>query len=181
VKETKKVPMSSLEEDLSSLLNQEKYADVVFEVEGQKIYAHRSILSARCEFFRNLFGSGMKEAKDSIIKMEENTYTGLHAFLSYLYTGRFPEISTETAFEILQLAESYFLTHLKYECEKIIINGISVENVVSILLEAEKYSAEDLKKTCMNYIEKHKNEIDKENLMNLPKELLVAIYMGGMK
>lgn len=56
------VPHSTLVSDLSAFLATGEWTDIVFNVEGEKIYAHKAILCARSETFRLMFRSQMKEA-----------------------------------------------------------------------------------------------------------------------
>jgi RCC1 and BTB domain-containing protein len=48
--------------NMRKLINNETYSDVVFVLEGKKIFAHRAILLAQCEHFRAMFSNGMKES-----------------------------------------------------------------------------------------------------------------------
>ena len=60
--ESNVIPSSTVGQDLSSLINNEQFCDVFFTLkDGKKAYGHKAILYARCEHFRGLFDSGMKE------------------------------------------------------------------------------------------------------------------------
>ncbi len=52
---------SAFAADMGHLLDSALYADVWFLVEGRRVPAHRAILTARCDHFRALFGSGMRD------------------------------------------------------------------------------------------------------------------------
>eukprot|EP00929_Paragymnodinium_shiwhaense_P005626 TRINITY_DN10785_c0_g2_i1.p1 TRINITY_DN10785_c0_g2~~TRINITY_DN10785_c0_g2_i1.p1 ORF type:complete len:794 (-),score=145.91 TRINITY_DN10785_c0_g2_i1:132-2270(-) len=49
--------------DLRSLLAEQTYADVCFDVGGEQLRAHVAILVARCDHFRCMFRSGMAESR----------------------------------------------------------------------------------------------------------------------
>jgi hypothetical protein len=53
--ETAIVNNSSLPEHLSTMINNSEFSDVQFTVEGEVIYAHKMVLSARSEHFRAMF------------------------------------------------------------------------------------------------------------------------------
>ncbi len=55
------MPPSTLAKDLGSMVGDPEFADVRFIAEGKAIAAHRFILETRCEYFRNMFRSGMAE------------------------------------------------------------------------------------------------------------------------
>ena len=53
------VPGSTLLDDLRNMLVDQMYCDVTFKVGDRTIPAHRAILAARCEHFKNMFSSKM--------------------------------------------------------------------------------------------------------------------------
>ena len=54
--ETADVDSNSLSEHFSTMVNNSEFSDVQFTVEGEVIYAHKLVLSARSDHFRALFG-----------------------------------------------------------------------------------------------------------------------------
>jgi len=175
------IPVHSLEDDMNNLLNNEKYSDVSFEVEGKKIFAHRNILAIRSNYFANLFDSGMRESTNNVIKMDDTaSHAAVYTLLQYLYTGKV-NVSADTAFEVMKLAEGYLLERLKFLCEEIVIQAIDIESAPSLLMEAEHYACTQLKLYCIEFIQLHKDSIDKEALKILPKELLLEIYLNEFK
>ena len=56
------VQSSSVGHELKFMVNNSQFADVCFLTKEQRqVYGHRSILYARCEHFRGMFDSGMRE------------------------------------------------------------------------------------------------------------------------
>ena len=47
--------------DITALLDDTDSSDVIFLAEGRPLHAHRCILTARCEAFRGMFNSHMRE------------------------------------------------------------------------------------------------------------------------
>lgn len=43
---------AAIVEDMDALISDRDLSDVTFVVEGERIHAHRVILAARCEYFR---------------------------------------------------------------------------------------------------------------------------------
>lgn len=72
--------------------------------------------------------------------MNDYSYNVYRAFLEYLYTDTVI-LSAEDAIGLLDLADAYCESHLKRLCERIIRNGIAVENVFMLYAAAIKYSA----------------------------------------
>ena len=72
-----------MSEDLNSLVDNHQFSDVVFDVNGQKIHAHRAILVARSQYFRAMFTNCVKE--NSVNANEVNTFCQIqynHVLLS---------------------------------------------------------------------------------------------------
>ena len=55
-------PPDSLANDLGKLVNSDNFSDVVFLVEGRKVYAHKAILVVRSEYFNAMFSNSMQES-----------------------------------------------------------------------------------------------------------------------
>jgi hypothetical protein len=60
------MPPSTLAKDLGSMVGDPEFADIRFIAEGKAIAAHRFILETKCEYFKNMFQSGMIEASSSM-------------------------------------------------------------------------------------------------------------------
>jgi hypothetical protein len=44
---------------------------------------------------------------------------------------------------------------LKWVCESVILDGVSVENVVTLLIASETYKCTRLYRTCLDFIGRH--------------------------
>ena len=63
--------------------------DVIFLAEGKPLRAHRCILTARCEAFRGMFNSHMREGSGGCheVPVLEVSYAAFRAMLLYIYGG----------------------------------------------------------------------------------------------
>jgi hypothetical protein len=61
---------TTLSADLRGLLGSEDFSDITFVVEGRRVFAHKSILCARCEYFRHMLQSGMAESRQKVLPRE---------------------------------------------------------------------------------------------------------------
>jgi len=86
-KTTITVPESTFVSDMTNLLNNPDMSDVKLIVENKPLYAHRTILGARCEHFSKIFTGELKNSKDT---NESNTRIALCFFsgLSPIYLLR---------------------------------------------------------------------------------------------
>jgi N-acetylneuraminic acid mutarotase len=78
---------NSLIDNMRKIINQDIFSDVVFEVQGKQIYAHKAILVAQCDHFKAMFTSGMKESTDTKIEIQDWSYSSYLHMIEYLYTG----------------------------------------------------------------------------------------------
>jgi hypothetical protein len=78
--------------DLGHLLNNKKFSDVTFIVEGTPIFAHRALLFFRSEHFSAMLENGMKESSQDVIPLTNISHS---VFLSVLeFMDPFFNVST---------------------------------------------------------------------------------------
>ena len=91
------VPASSLADDLLSMLEDERHADLTLEaVYGDsppvRLACHASVLSQRSPVFRAALASGMAESASRTITVRDVPPTVLKALLYFLYTDSFAQV-----------------------------------------------------------------------------------------
>ena len=97
----------SLEKTLGSLVENEKFPDVTFSVEGKHVPAHKFMLAARSPVFEAmLFGPNYKNEK--LIPIEDISYDAFKCMLQYIYTSN-PSISEQNVIELMYVAHKYDL------------------------------------------------------------------------
>jgi len=106
-----------------------KMTDVEFLVGEETFGAHRSLLSARSPVFAAMFASGMKEAVDGQVRIEDVNPTTFQLFLKFLYTGMFEPSSTDNR-ELFAVADKYGVETLMELCRP----TVNIENIIDILL-----------------------------------------------
>ncbi|CAB3379995.1 Hypothetical predicted protein [Cloeon dipterum] len=126
---------------LKKYFNDADTADIVFVVEGKKIYAHKTILLMRCAVFRTMFQGNWKESNESEQIIKHHSYDVFFAFLRYFYTNQV-DMQPVLALELFALAHFYQMTDLQKESLKIIERGVTVENAASIYDRAILLAAE---------------------------------------
>lgn len=160
-----------LERRLKTYFNSEEFADVTFVVQGQKVYGHKMVLSIVSDCFRAMFTTGFREQQEMEIEIPDCSYEAFLAVMEYIYTGQTPKMespmssimvagSTESArdvnlariVEILELADRFFLDHLKQICETMLQQAVTVETVDILLPVAQKANAGQLQVICEHFI-----------------------------
>ena len=89
----------------------------------------------------------------------EVTTAILTSLLQYIYTDRVDPLDSPQI--LIRFADKLELPGLKSICEIALIESIDPSSVASLLLLAETFSCELLKKSCMGYCEDNPNLIQK--------------------
>lgn len=176
---------SSFQSDYKYLLTNKVFADITFVIEGQKILAHKCVLAARCEKFRAMLQDCFKEGQQNEIILECKLGP-FQALLEYLYTDNIPA-NCDMLMDLLALAEEYLLLHLKSICEIKMLDSLDLYNAASMLVHADLYRCEVLKKYCLQFIMTNHElllmmpqfEQDIEKAPHLMMEIMRAITKGN--
>lgn len=139
--------------DFVSLLHDEATADVTFVVDGHEVPAHRCILAARCETFRRMFNSSMREGQmGQKVEIAEVSHAAFACMLQYIYGGAVA-VPEDFAVELLGLADRYLLDGLKLLCGFTLTSMVSVDTVSRIMLAADRWDvpSSQLKAHCLSF------------------------------
>ncbi|KAJ3685868.1 hypothetical protein LUZ61_015032 [Rhynchospora tenuis] len=150
-------------DDIKKLWGKLDSFDVTFEVEGEKINAHKFILAARSPVFKaELFGS-MKEAKSSCIKIHDMKFKVFMSLLRFIYTDDYEDralkchLSDKLVQDLFVAADRYALEKLKVQCQQRLWVSISIDTVLTTLILAERHSCAWLKEKCLEFASKSDN------------------------
>ncbi|KAL6654202.1 hypothetical protein ACP70R_007667 [Stipagrostis hirtigluma subsp. patula] len=150
------VPPSDMDRDLSHLLVSGEGADVMFEVGGETISAHRNILAARSPVFKAQLLGPMKENTAVCVWIDDMEARVFKAMLDFVYTDSFPYIGQgETmvmAQHLLVAADRFSLERLKLMYEDKLCNCIDTSSVETILALAEQHACHGLKEVCFGFL-----------------------------
>jgi DNA-binding beta-propeller fold protein YncE len=141
------------------------FHDVCFVVEEERVHAHRSHLSARCEYFRSMFGAGFREGDDGDIHIKGTSSAAFKALLKYLYTDDMKVDDDEVLFDLVKLSDQYQVERLHNHCLHQLFKGITVQNAVMRLVQAHTGSSgespiwAELRSKTMRYVTRNLEEI----------------------
>ncbi|KAF8768546.1 hypothetical protein HU200_007513 [Digitaria exilis] len=150
------VPPSDLHQHLRDLLETRQGADVVFEVGGETLAAHRWMLAVRSPVFNaELFGQ-MQESSTGVVRVDDMEAEVFKALLCFIYTDMLPEMSGEEEFvmsqHMLVASDKYSLDRLKCICEDNLSKRIEEGNVMFLLELAEQHRCHGLKDACFEFL-----------------------------
>ena len=175
------MPVSSLKDDLSSLVGSRQFADIQFIIQGTTIYAHHCILFARNPVFSRLwFEGGMIESVTRQVVIDNVSVDIFKQLLIYIYSGNVQLSSVEQALDLICVSDRYFIDTLKTNCESYITSNITNEDVLDVLQVAENCRLYQLKDLCLSLIVNNISILaNKEaELLRLPQALVVSILLA---
>lgn len=145
-----------------------------------QIKAHKCILTARSEYFKNMFSktTSFLESNTSKVLVDPcfNAAT-IRRMLEFLYCNRITSLSSSTTDEVLELlhlSDLWQLRDLKRLCEHELIRSyVDVETVTKMYCSASEYNAKRLSDACISFIMDNIREVTgnasfQEEMQNYP-------------
>uniref|UniRef100_A0A914P6K0 BTB domain-containing protein n=1 Tax=Panagrolaimus davidi TaxID=227884 RepID=A0A914P6K0_9BILA len=128
--------------------------DVVFEIEGKKVYAHKFPLSIISTTFESML-SDRWISKNNAIKIESHKYDDFKEFLKFLYSGEC-QLSDENIITMIDIAEFYQVNSFKKYCGEYLSKiTLNIENIIQITEASHKYSMLQMKKPIQGFLIKN--------------------------
>lgn len=135
------------------LLNEPKYSDFTFVVQGKKFKVHRAILAAASPVFDALFTTKFCENVTNECFVKDIEPTIFQYLLDFIYCGELPEALYKVSQSLYEAAHYYQINELADICISVECYHISKDNAVDVYEWAEKYNVENLKKEAWNFIQ----------------------------
>jgi hypothetical protein len=157
---TEPTSLHLIERRLRHFFNDEEFSDVTFVVQGQKVYGHKMVLSIVSDCFRAMFTAGFRETESMEIDIPDCSHAAFLSVMEYIYTGQTPKIdqgpdrdmSISRVVDTLELADRFFLDHLKQICETMLQPAVNAETVEYLLQVAQKTNAMQLQAVCEHFV-----------------------------
>jgi hypothetical protein len=157
---------STMTKDYRQLFLSGKGADVHIIVDTHCIPCHKSILMARCEYFKARFdvtwdkSSATAPITDGIqvVKIDDLEYAAVRIAVEFIYCD-FVQLSWENAVDVLEVSDRFGLDRLKHMCEDVIRQALDVESAERLLLLADRYSAKQLFQAALKFVAKNYAEV----------------------
>lgn len=158
--------------DMRKVINDPELSDIQFVVgeDREKVYAHKIILAGRCEVFRAMFAEQkqhnsrsqkpQKEGASALLVLPDVRPTVFLTVLEFIYTNTC-KLSQATVVDVLASAIEYGLEGLVQCCATYITDGLEVDTACEAIQAAITYNQDDLRDSCMQFIEKNTKAIFK--------------------
>jgi hypothetical protein len=93
------------------------------------------------------------------IEIPDCTHASFLSLMEYIYTGALPKIDLQDqdrtlgrVVEMLELADRFFLDHLKQICETMLQSAVNIDTVEFLLGVAQKTNATQLQSICEHFL-----------------------------
>ncbi|CAN0281032.1 unnamed protein product, partial [Laminaria digitata] len=135
----------------------------------------QALLAARCQHFRAMFTSGMRESHEGEVNIPHIRLRVFKVLLEYIYADSV-EVSLEDAVELFIAADLYTLDRLKWLCELAVQKGITTDNSAALLHTSDDLRASRLRDICMRFVVRHFDTVSKsEGFKVLSRELIFDV------
>lgn len=135
---------SQLGQDLENLYGSKENCDITIIVGNTRFEAHKLILSVRSPVLAAAFTHDMIEKKSNEVSITDIDPEIFEKVLRYIYTDQVSDLEVVAA-KLLEAADKYQLLSLKKLCEEALMRSSNRENIVEIVVLADRHSAQNLK------------------------------------
>ncbi|XP_043506162.1 speckle-type POZ protein B-like [Polistes fuscatus] len=182
----------TMRSNLQYMYEDEEFTDVIINVEGEEFSAHKALLVGN-PVFAAMLRNDMRESKENIIYIKEMDPAVFQIILRYLYLGNtgniyFKKLGEDFLINLIVATHKYQMKYLNTELINIAIGYINLNNVIKLLILADRFNIPEIKQKSMLYIRNHRKEISdslpfqeliKEN-QKLTGELLLYVMKNGL-
>ncbi|KAK7086478.1 Ankyrin repeat and BTB/POZ domain-containing protein 1 [Halocaridina rubra] len=123
---THTIRRDAYDEFLRRLFESGEYSDVTFVILGEIFLLHRCLLSARSEYFRDMFSSRWHNKKKVVINRDLVDPLAFRAVMKYIYTGRF-ECPQELVQKCIMIGVNCKLPNFKTMLEDALKKALSLQ------------------------------------------------------
>lgn len=171
-----------------------KMNDVILIVEDQRFHVHRNVLALWSPVFEKMFTSNFREKNKGEITLPGKQAESVKALLLMIYPPANEEVTLENYNAILELAHEYQIASIVEKCEDFLVEELDFEtqhrdvkhhDPISLLILAQKYELEKLKKMCvkctarynLNELKEHElcDSIEPENYVRILESIIARM------
>uniref|UniRef100_A0A914Q3Q6 BTB domain-containing protein n=1 Tax=Panagrolaimus davidi TaxID=227884 RepID=A0A914Q3Q6_9BILA len=154
--------------------------DVVFEIEGKKLYADKLRLSLISTTFKSML-SNRWISKNDAIKIETYKFDDFKEMLTFFYSGKC-NITNENVFTILDMSEFYQIEDLKELCDEYLSKmELNLTYIFQLLEISNKYSLIQMKGPIQNFIfQNFSTFVESAGFLNIDKEIVKEIVLSEL-
>lgn len=136
--------VDALSADFGKLFDSHEHSDIILKCGEHLFPVHRSILSARSQFFSAMFHSQTPDTVKEIVIIDDIEPISLYYILRYIYSGIIESPLMDVVISLFQVAHKYGIHSLKRKCSSLIAEQLSGDTIFTALLLADQYCDQEL-------------------------------------
>uniref|UniRef100_A0AC34FMJ8 BTB domain-containing protein n=1 Tax=Panagrolaimus sp. ES5 TaxID=591445 RepID=A0AC34FMJ8_9BILA len=142
-------------DDLSlELWNQEEDKNFTIAADGKEITVHRCVLATRSPVFTKMFESGLKEAREKKVKIEDFSFDIVEKAIKLCYHHSLvPHTSLDDKMKLLQFFDKYDIQQLKNNLEAYLITVINELTVCRLATCSLLSNSPKLEGKCAKFLQ----------------------------
>lgn len=164
----------------TTILGNNKFYDVKFNVDNEVIPAHIDVLAEESPVFRSMFDTDMSEKNSGVVDIIDIEPHIFRDFIKYIYHGEFESDNVDDLLKLLQVADKYSVPSLKRNCKNLISHQLTPDCVVDVLIVADLLKVVQLKRRCIHFIVTKKDKVINteayKNLVTKRPDLLSELF-----
>ena len=158
---------SSAFEEMNNLRMCRQLCDVILEIDGEHVPAHRVVLASLSAYFKAMFTGEMAESKQKVVTINGFEGTAVKSLVNYAYTATI-EISEENVQSILPAASVLQFEEVKEACSEFLRRQLDAGNCLGIKVFAEVHGCNKLQTAATVFSSYHFSQVRrKEEFLNL--------------
>ncbi|NXI46429.1 KBTBB protein, partial [Galbula dea] len=129
--------------------------DLVIEVSGRRIRAHKSVLAAKSDYFR-------ARASRDVLRVKGVTYGALRLLIDYVYTARMGEVRHDNLAEVVSGARVLQMPCALHCAAEAMRAQLRLDNCYQLLCLAKKQRLAELREAAYRFMSDHYLEVLRE-------------------
>lgn len=129
--------------------------DLVIEVSGRRLRAHKAVLAARSDYFR-------ARASRDVLRVTGVGWAALRLLLAYAYSGRMAGVRPDNAAEVVAGARRLHLPCAAQRATEAVAPQLSLANCLEVLSAAKRQRLTELRDAAYGFMSDHYLEVLRE-------------------
>nr|CAD7440605.1 unnamed protein product [Timema bartmani] len=174
------VHTAHLLENLHELQKLGMFCDVTLMVNKKEIKVHKAVLAAISPYFRIMFNSAMKEAKEDKIVLRDIEFNILTDIINFIYTSKI-KVSEDNVYCLMEAADLFQLSAIRTVCCHYLSSTLNSSNCLSVYVRAKLRRYHDLAHLAFRYaLQNFDKVINEEEFLHAPADVLFSILSSQL-
>ena len=162
-------------ERMMQMRDEEKLCDVILEVGGKEINAHRLVLAASSQYFYSMFVRDMMESRQERIELKGVDPNAMQLLVEFAYSSKL-EITVSNVQALMTAASLFDFPAVFEATSKFLIGQLHPSNCLGIRLFARTHGSDSLVEAATVYFRDHfMDAVKNEEFLNLSAEDLALL------